>query len=185
VSRTGLRALVLAAVLCVAAVAAAGCGGDESAEEQWANDFCSVLDEWRQDVEAAAESLANPASIDEETLDQAVQDAAAATDTLLDDLGELGLPETEARQEIGNKLEDLETVLRERANRARAALDQPADSASDALARLSTLASELAGAAQAVETTLSEIGELDPAGDLREAIESSEACQDLRERDEG
>jgi hypothetical protein len=176
----------LLAVLAIAGTAllATGCGGGESSSAAWANDFCESIDGWRENIEQAAEGLANPTELNEEELDEAVQDAVSATDELLQELGELGPPETEASQQIQSELNDLEAVLRSRANNARKALDQPAESVSDALARLSALAKEFSAAAGAVETAVNDIRELDPAGELREALEDSEACQNLRGQDE-
>ena len=169
------------AVLCGAlALLVAGCGGDESASAQWADDFCTSVGDWRDEVESAASELADPAAIDEETLDEAVRKAVAATDDLLADLGQLGPPETDAGHEIEQQLNDLEDILRARASQTRKALEQPASSVSDAFARLATIARQLADSAQAVEQTIARIRRLDPAGELEQALRESAACDGLR-----
>jgi hypothetical protein len=169
------------AVVCGAlAFLAAGCGGGESASKQWADDFCTSVGDWRNEVEEAASDLADPGQLDEQTLDEAVRKAVAATDDLLADLGQLGPPETDAGEEIEQQLNDLEDVLRARASQTRKALEQPASSVSDAFARLATIAAQLADSAQAVEQTIRRVRQLDPAGELEQALRTSDACEGLR-----
>jgi hypothetical protein len=170
----------LAALCGALALLAAGCGGDESASKQWADDFCTSVGDWKNDVEDAAAELADPASIDEQTLDEAVRKAVAATDDLLADLGQLGPPQTDAGKEIEQQLNDLEDVLRARASQTRKALELSASSVSDAFARLATIAAQLADSAQAVEQTIRRVRQLDPAGELEQALRESDACEGLR-----
>ena len=173
-----MRRAVLIAAFCLA-VLAAGCGGDESSAEAWADDFCTAVEDWRERVQEAAAELAEPATLSEEQLDESIRKAVAASDDLLADLGELGLPDLEARDEIEQELDHLEGVLRERAANARAGIDQPAGSVSEALARLAALSRELAAAAATIELTIEKLRALDPAGELKQALESSDACRSL------
>ena len=53
-------------------------------------------------------------------------------------------------------------------------------SVSDAFARLATIAAQLADSAQAVEQTIRRVRELDPAGELEQALRTSDACEGLR-----
>jgi hypothetical protein len=172
------RASLVAA--CCLAVLAAGCGGDDSSAEAWADDFCTAVDDWRERVQDAAAELAEPTTLSEEQLDESIREAVAASDDLLADLGELGLPELEAPDEIEQELDHLESVLRERAGNARAGIDQPASSVSEALARLAALSRELAAAAETIELTIEKLRALDPAGELKQALESSDACASLQ-----
>ena len=152
-----MRRAVLIAAFCLA-VLAAGCGGDDSSAEAWADDFCTAVEDWRESI----------------------REAVAASDDLLADLGELGLPDLEARDEIEQELDHLEGVLRARAANARAGIDQPAGSVSEALARLTALSRELAAAAATIELTIEKLRALDPAGELKQALESSDACASLK-----
>ncbi len=174
-----MRRAVLIAAFCLA-VLAAGCGGDDSSAEAWADDFCTAVEDWRERVQDAAAELAEPATLSEEQLDESIREAVAASDDLLADLGELGLPDLEARDEIEQELDHLEGVLRERASNARAGIDQPAGSVSEALARLAALSRELAAAAATIELTIEKLRALDPAGELKQALESSDACASLK-----
>jgi hypothetical protein len=172
------RASLVAA--CCFAVLAAGCGGDDSSAEAWADDFCTAVGDWREQVQDAAAQLAEPSTLSEEQLDESIRQAVAASDDLLADLGKLGPPEVEARDDIERELDHLESVLRERATNARAGIDQPAGSVSEALARLAALSRELAAAAASIELTIDKLSSLDPAGELKQALESSDACASLK-----
>ena len=173
-----MRRAVLVAALGLA-VLAAGCGGDDSSPEGWADDFCTAVEDWRERVQDAAGQLAEPSTLSEEELDDSIRQAVAASDDLLADLGELGPPEVEARDEIERELDHLESILRERATNARAGIDQPAGSVSEALARLAALSRELSAAAASIELTIQKLQALDPAGELKQALESSDACESL------
>ena len=158
---------------------AAGCGGDDSSAEAWADDFCTVVEDWRERVQDASGRLAEPKSLSEEELDDAIRQAVAAYDDFLADVGSLGLPDVQARDEIEQELDHLESVLRERAANARAGIDQPAGSLSEALARLAALSRELSASAASIEETVAKLRELDPAGELRQALQSSDGCASL------
>ena len=133
-----MRRAVLVAACCLA-VLAAGCGGDDSSTEAWADDFCGAIDDWRERVQGAAAELADPAALSEEQLDESIRRRWPPPTTCSPISASSGLPELEARDEIEQELDHLESVLRERAANARAGIDQPAGSVSEALARLAAL----------------------------------------------
>ena len=74
----------------VAVVLASGCGGssDTSSATDWADNLCSALGTWTSSVKSTANSLkANPSK---ESLKSAAGDIKSASDTLVDDLKDLG-----------------------------------------------------------------------------------------------
>jgi hypothetical protein len=172
------RALLVAA--CCFALLGTSCGGDDSSAEGWADDFCTAVEDWRERVQDASVRLAEPNTFAEEELDEAIRQAVAAYDDFLADVGKLGLPDVEARDEIEQELDHLESVLRERAANARAGIDQPAGSLSEALARLAALSRELSASAASIEETVDRLRGLDSAGELKRALDSSDACASLR-----
>ncbi len=119
-ARLGL--LVLVAAL---SIAAAGCGGDdESSAESWANDVCGNLSQWITDVDEAVRSLtAEGLNFDTDDIREAVDQAKGATEDLVDDLQELGPPDTEAGQEAQAELEDLQGVLESQVDSVEQAID--------------------------------------------------------------
>jgi hypothetical protein len=170
----------VAALVAVAAVAAfaAGCGGDdESSAESWAGNVCTAFSDWRDAVTEAGESLrAGPTTADD--LEAAVDDLGQATEDFVDDLRGLGQPETDAGQEaqdaldvladdVEQDLEDLESAL-EGVEGVQGALE----AAGVVATILSTMGAQLGAA-------FDELEQLDPAGELSDAFESSEACSSL------
>ena len=173
-----MRRAVLVAACCVS-ILAASCGSDDSSAEAWADDFCTAVEDWRERVQDASGRLAEQQTFSEDQLDDAIHEAVAAYDDFLADLGKLGPPDVQAQDEVEQELDHLESVLRERAANARAGVDQPAGSLSEALGRLAALARELAASAASIEETISKLRQLDPAGELRQTLESSDACASL------
>ena len=174
-----MRRAALVAAFCLA-VLPASCGGDDASADDWADDFCTTVEDWRERVQDAAGRLAEPETLSEEQLDDAIRQAVAATDDFLAELGELGPPEVEARHEIERELDHLESVLRQRATNARAGIDQPASTLSESLARLAALTLELSGAAATIEETVAKLRRLDTTGQLRQSLDSSDSCGSLR-----
>jgi hypothetical protein len=172
------RAAFVAA--CCVAVLAASCGGDDSSADAWADDFCTAVEDWRERVQDASGRLAEQKTFSEDALDDAIHEAVAAYDDFLAELGKLGPPDVQAREEIEQELDHLESVLRERAANARAGIDQPAGTLSETLGRLAALARELAASAASIEDTIANLRQLDPAGELKQALESSDACASLK-----
>jgi len=174
-----MRRAVLVAACCLA-VLAGSCGGDDSSADAWAGDFCTAVEDWRERVQDASGRLAEQKTFSDDELDDAIHEAVAAFDDFLADLGKLGPPDVQARDEIEQELDHLESVLRERAANARAGVDQPAGTLSEALGRLAALARELSASAASLEATIANIRRLDPAGELKQTLESSDACASLK-----
>lgn len=173
-----MRRAVLVAGCCVA-VLAASCGGDDSNADAWADDFCTAVEDWRERVQDASGRLAEQKTFSEDELDDAIHEAVSAYDDFLANLGKLGPPDVQARDEIEQELDHLESVLRERAANARAGVDQPSGSLSEALGRLAALARELSASAASIEATIANVRQLDATGELRQALDSSESCASL------
>jgi membrane protein implicated in regulation of membrane protease activity len=166
-------------LLTVAVLALAACGGDDSsASETYANGVCSSLSTWVTDVQSAAQSLGDEGlAIEQEDLRAAVGDVRDSTENLVDDLEELGPPETEAGNAARTELNDLGTELTQQVETVEEALD----SGGDVAAIAGTVTTALSAAATAVQTTFDELRGLDVGGELEDAFRNGEDCESLRD----
>jgi uncharacterized protein involved in exopolysaccharide biosynthesis len=173
--RVGLLALVLASAL-----VAAGCGGDdESGAESWANDVCTNLSEWITEVDEAVRSVTDEGlSIDEATLRDVLEQTEEATDELVDDLRELGAPETDSGQQAREEVAALGTDLQEQF----ATVEEALDGNQQPLELVSTVAEAVSASVNRLQASLQELQSLDPGGELEEAFRDSDDCNDLREQ---
>ena len=172
-------AVVLVTVISALSLSACG-GGDEGSEttspSEWADSLCTSLGEWKSSIESTAASFAG-GNLSQQQVQNAVDDASNATETLVGELQDLGRPDTEGGQEAQDSLdqlsEELQTGIGE-AERAAAGVSSTADAAQAAASIRSTFTS-MAG--QLTSTFMS----LDQSqGELKSALDQSDACNDLK-----
>jgi methyl-accepting chemotaxis protein len=167
---------VLAAVVLVA-----GCGGDSgsSASEEYANDVCSNLSTWVTSVDGAAKSLGDAGlSIDGDDVQTAVSDVSAATDTVVDDLKQLGPPQTDAGTQAKSELDSLGNTLAQQVD----TVEQALNGGGSAIDLAATVTTALSTAADAVESTYQSLRGLDPGGELQDGFENAEDCKSLSDQ---
>lgn len=163
------------------AVAAAGCGGDDEASaEAWADDVCTELDTWADSIATAISGVMSQGlGVTRNDLSVAANQASRATSQLVDDLREIGPPDTESGEQAQEELQRLGDSLEQHADTARERVEGASGSGLAEVGR--SVLVEIGAAADEVEAAL---GSLQDAGDdLRDGIEASAACRDLRERD--
>jgi hypothetical protein len=166
----------LALSICLAALAAvlASCGGeDEPPAQAWADDVCTRINTWGQELR----DIATGGSVAE--IQQALDQAVSATGDLVTDLREIGPPDTESGAEAKAEVDALAESTQERVERVRAEAED-AEGSSDLLQLAANVATELDAAQQEARATFDRVSDLDASGELREGIESSEACDELR-----
>jgi hypothetical protein len=171
---TAVLALGLVAVVLVT-IGWAARRDDPSDAERWADSVCSALDDWRDDVVGAAESVRDAVSDDGilgglTTLDDAYFEIRDATSALADELRAIGAPDTEAGRAA-------EAEIRQLAERLDSLVGQLLGAASST--SVITNADDLVGLVDDVASSVQALRELDPLGELRDAISGSKACQEL------
>lgn len=183
--RYGERVRLVALIACVAslAIVAAGCGGgdDDSASsaDVWADEFCTTVQSWADELERVRDELGDVASLSRDSIEQAAEDADAVTDDFLDELRELGGPDTPSGDAIEEEVEELSgTVERERED-IRDAVDNISNLGGIALA-VGTIGASVAEMTSAVQQALQAIDDADVEGEVRTAIDESESCDELR-----
>ena len=173
----------LAGCLLVLGLVAAGCGGEDdsssqTAPDEWADGFCSALATYTDDLAAIAEPLSDVSSLTEDNLQEAAEDAQAATEALAEDMRSLGSPDTISGDQVDGAVEALATELEGGAEELEAAV---ADVSSDAdvpaaLGSITTILSELG---REVGRALQAIGDADSSGELQTAFEDADSCGEL------
>jgi membrane protein implicated in regulation of membrane protease activity len=169
-----------AGLLVVVVLALAACGGDDSgASEDYANGVCSSLSTWVTDVQETVQSLTDAGlATTREDLQASWDETRDATETLVDDLEQLGPPETEDGERVKSELDELGTTLTQQLD----AIEQALDSGGGVTAVAAEVSTAISAAANAVETTYRDLQELDPAGELRQAFEDSDDCNELEDQ---
>ena len=179
------RALAVAVAPLVAALSllAAGCGGDDqSSAEQWADSVCTDLNTWADSMTTAITGVMSQGlGVTSGDLRSAANQAQSATTRLVDDLRAIGPPDTESGQQAQQQVEQLGASLEQHANKTRELVEGASGSGAGLVATARSVLVEIGAAADAVKGALTSIGQ---AGqDIRDGIESSDACSKLEDRD--
>ena len=172
-----MRVLALAGVVFVLVLAAAGCGGgSEPPAQAWADGVCGRINDWEQELRdiVAAQGSGSVTERAREKVDK----AASATDDLLNDLQKVGAPNTDSGEEAKAEVEALAQSTKDRIDRIRTQAEN-AQGTSDVLQLAADVSAEFDAAREEARTTFDKISNLDPSGELRDGIESSEACDQL------
>jgi hypothetical protein len=183
-----LRALLPAAAAALLALGAAACGGGESEGEKWAAGVCTSVSDWSSELQSISSDVqqqvtSQPSFSSAKTaVSSGVQQAAAATRKLRDELSDLGAPDTDAGAEARAELDSLENRLQADVGKARSTLASAGSSASasELLTKLAGVASTLETALGDARATVRKISSLDPGGELQQGFEDADSCKDLR-----
>jgi membrane protein implicated in regulation of membrane protease activity len=174
------RAAGSAGMLLLVVLALAGCGGDDSsASENYANGVCMSLGTWVTEVQETVQSLTDAGlATTREDLQASWDETKDATETLVNDLEQLGPPETEDGERVKSELDALGTELTRQID----AIEQALDAGGGVTAVAAEVSTAISAAANAVKTTYEDLQGLDPAGELREAFEDSDDCNALEDQ---
>jgi hypothetical protein len=178
--RTAVRCLVTG-LIAIAVALAAGCGDDGGSETsptvEWADGLCSAITTWRDSLTSTADSLRG-GNLSEDSLRSAVDDFESATSDFVDDVRDLGIPETEAGEEAKASLDRLADDVEEGVSTMQSAVDD-AEGAGGALEAISTVAGTLSTLGEQLASTFAGLEDLDAAGELEEAFREADACDEL------
>ncbi len=175
-----LALAAVAVVLGSLALVAAGCGSDDGEETSttaaWAEDFCTSVTDWQDELDQIGDDLlASPST---EALEDAAQAASDATDAFIEDVRELGGPETESGQEIEDSLEQLADSVDEEKAEIEEAIDD-AEGLTGAAGAVAAIGTSLSTMATALQTTFQAIEDSDASGELETAIDDTPACDEI------
>jgi hypothetical protein len=173
--------LVLSATL---AILAAGCGGDTSAEEEWAGDVCTAVSGWQDQVEQssdeAREALQSPGSGTVAAIDAEVREIIEATDELGDDLRELEPPDTESGDQAKRELDTFASQLDATATNTKETFDNlPEDAGITELANaLEPLVPSIQSLIESASSTFTAVKE--SGSELEEGFDDADSCERYR-----
>jgi len=171
------------AVLCVAGIAffGAGCGGDESSASptlEWADGFCTAVTSWTTALEEVTGEFSDPSSLSQEGLEAAASDVGAATRQLVDDLRSLGAPETESGEETQQALDDLAMTLEDDLTEIEDAAEG-VSGLTDLPSAITSITTAFASMGTAFASTLQTIESGDAKGELEDAFEQADSCDEI------
>jgi hypothetical protein len=182
VRRSILALISLAAVL---ALVGTGCGGGPSPQEQWADDVCTQIADWKEQIEDIVADvqteLESPGLDTLAVVRASVERGVVGTRQLATDLRALPAPPGEngetAKQVLDRAVDDVSASVDE--VKAQADSLSESSSLSQAATTLASIAAEVSGVVEKAKSNLDSIGAL--ASDLRDGFEDADSCQDLRE----
>ena len=178
-----MRRFWVAAILVLSlAGVTAGCGGDDETESDptaaWADGFCSAVTDWTDELRTITSQFSDTSNLSEDGLQAAATDVQSATQTLVDELRDLGAPETDSGEEVKNALDTLSTTLEDES----AAIEDTANGVSSITqlpSAITKISSSLSALGTAFSQTLQTIESADASGELRSALEDSPECADI------
>jgi hypothetical protein len=180
------RVFVAAAAAALLVLGASGCG--ESKGEKWASSLCTSISDWRSELQSISsdvqEQVTSQPSVSsaKTAITSGVQQAAAATRKLRDELTDLGAPDTDAGAQAKAELDSLGNRLQANLSEVQSTVAGAGSSgsASELLTKLSGVASTLETSLGDAQATVRKISSLDPGGELQQGFEDADSCKDLR-----
>jgi hypothetical protein len=177
---------ILAGLVAGLTLVVSGCGGsDDSADEptaaeSWASDVCSTVGAWTSTVADARETLSSPRDLSANEIEATFAEVSTATSTLVDDLGGLGAPDTEAGDEAEDRISALSEQLQEQADVVDEATGDQPQGMGELLARVSTVTGAVSQMVSDAQAAVADLRTLDGAQELEDAFASTASCEDLR-----
>lgn len=174
--------ILLAGTVVALALVAAGCGGSDSSDEDptaaWASGFCTAVTGWTDELESVTSSFSDTSNLSQDGLQSAADDVKGATQQLVDDLQDLGAPETEGGDEIKSSIDSLSTTLETEA----ANIDEAVQGISGITgipSAVTEITTSLSAMGTAFSTMLQTIDDADVGDELQTALEDSPECADI------
>jgi hypothetical protein len=167
------------ALLAVLALAAAGCGSssDKQASEKYADNVCSAVGNWKQQIKGIATDFSG--GISKASLQAKIKQAETATTTLATQVKAVPPPNTSDGQAAKNHVDQLSTQAKRTVDSARSAVASiPANASvttvAAALAPLAPQIQSLVSSAQETVKSLQTAG-----GSLASAFKNTSSCKNV------
>ncbi len=176
----GLAAIVIAVI--AAKVKDNGDSGTLTTAE-WADSVCTDISTWQSSITSLADVSGG---LTKDSLQQELDDAKSATDTLVSELKDLGKPDLAAgdqlQQQLDSSADQLQASYESLQSQAQDALS--ADTPAAFLQALGKLAPQFGQLLDEIQTTVKNLRNSNAAGsaktELQQAFDDSASCQSLR-----
>lgn len=177
-----MRPLIACGALVVAAstLLAAGCGksSDTKANEAYANNVCSAVGTWKQQIESIGTTLSS-GGFTKESIQAALTKAESETKTMVTQIKGVPPPDTSEGQAAKQQIDQFTSDLNHSVGAAKSAAGQLQENASassiaTAVAALAPQVKSLASEAKTAFDTLKSAG-----GSLASAFKNTDACKNL------
>ena len=172
-----IRAVALVAVF---AVLMSACGDDPVPVDNYANDLCTALTGWTEelrdrqaDLQAGAEPGRSPEA-DRDALQRFVDGAVAASDGLVEDVEEAGVPDIDNGEEVADAFRDAVEETRSELEEAQDDVAEiPTDSAESYAAAVEDFVTEIRSTLEGINDHFQDVD----APELDRALDEAAACQ--------
>ena len=173
----------LVAAVAALALVAVGCGGSDSESDAdptaaWASGFCSAVTTWTDELQTITSSFSDTSNLSQDGLESAAEDVRTSTEQLVDDLKELGAPETEGGEQVKSSLDSLSTTLETESGTIEETV-QGISGITDIPTAVTTISTSLSAMGTAFSDTLQTIEDADASNELQAALEDSPECADI------
>jgi len=177
-----MRVSAALASMLALAVLAAGCGGGGSSSsdstkppQEWADGVCSAINTWTDSLRSASQSVTG-GNLSQNSLKQAASDLEDSTAQLKDDLGNLGKPDLPSGDKAKQSIDTLSTNISDNVDKVNSALKDVQNGGSIVNA-LTTVTSTIQTMGTQVQTTFTDLKNLDPQGELNSAFQNASSCK--------
>lgn len=167
-------------VVAVLALLAAGCGksSDTKANEAYADNVCSAVGTWKQQIQSIGTSLSS-GGFTKDSIQAALTQAESATETMVTQMKAVSPPNTSEGKAAKQQLDQLATDVKSTVDAAKSAgaqlqADASASSIATAAAALAPQVKNLASEAKSAFDTLKSAG-----GSLGSAFKNTDSCKNL------
>lgn len=183
--RNWLIAAIMIGVVAIVIAAVAMRLSDDGppSTQEWADEVCTSLGDWRESITSLADVSGEPLTAD--SLRDRLSEAEDATSDLVSELRDLGRPDLEGGDDLQAELDDATAELESSFDSLKDSAEQAADApAGEFLGELANLASSFAALQTAIGQTVSTLENADVAeesrAELEQAFADSSSCQSLQ-----
>ena len=183
--RNWLIAAVILGLLAIviAAIAMRLTEDEPPTTQEWADEVCSSLSDWRSSIASLADTDGEPLTAD--SVRDALSDASDATSDLIQQLRDLGPPDTEAGDELEAELDAATAELEARFDALEESAEEAADaSAGESLGELADVAADFSALQAAIAQTVTTLQNANVSeeskAELEQAFADAPSCQSLQ-----